>query len=179
MCSLPVLKFRCFRRQNLDRRFFTTEDTKKMLVVDLKEELKKRGASQQGKKAELLQRLNELLEKENCSPAGGGKPSSFNQDVGKRVPKIQFQTEERRDIKNSTESHHVSSAINQTGNDRSVFPSDAHFNDAFQKLDLALIQNEPFLFEESMKRMESAIRSNRELRFSSKEKNLLASKLRV
>jgi hypothetical protein len=101
--------------------------------------------------------------------------SSFNQHVGERVPKVQFQTEERRDIKNSTAS--VSSAINQTGDDSYVNSSDAHFNEEFQKLDLALIQSDPFLFEESMKSMESTIRSNRKLRISSEEKDLLASKL--
>jgi hypothetical protein len=162
-------------------KLLTTEDTKKMLVADLKEELKKRGASQQGKKAELLQRLNEILEKENCSPSTGKTSgmSSFNHDVDKRVPIVQFQTEERRNIKNSTVSRQISSAINQTGNDRSVNPSEADFNAEFQKLDLALIQSDPFLFEESMKRMESKIRSNPKLRLSSEEKNVLASKLQA
>jgi hypothetical protein len=159
-------------------KLLTTEDTKKMLVADLKEELKKRGASQQGKKADLLQRLNEILEKENCSPTAGKTSgmSSFNHDVDKRVPRVQFQTEERRSIKGSTVSRQVSSTINQTGNDRSV---DDRFNNEFQKLDLALIQSDPFLFEESMKRMEFKMRSNPKLRLSSEEKNVLASKLQA
>jgi predicted transcriptional regulator len=121
----------------------TTEDTKKMLVADLKEELKKRGGSQQGKKADLLQRLNELLEKENCFGV----------------------------------SRQISSTINQIGSDRPVFTADFHFKDEFQKLDLALSEKDPFLFEESIKRMESKIRSTQ--RLSSKEKNLLASKLQT
>jgi hypothetical protein len=50
----------------------TTEDANKMLVADLKNELKQRGASTNGKKAELLERLVELLEKEKTSQSNQG-----------------------------------------------------------------------------------------------------------
>jgi hypothetical protein len=163
-----------FSTSEITSKLLTTEDTNKMSVVDLKEELKKRGASQQGKNADLLQRLNELLEKENCSPAGE-KPNMFSndKDVGTRAAEVHFQTQ-RRDINRAPVFHKVSSTANQA-----ISLAEFQLEDEFQKLDLALNQKNLFLFEESMKRMESAIRSNRELRLSSKEKNLLASKLRV
>jgi hypothetical protein len=50
----------------------TIEDANKMLVADLKNELKQRGASTNGKKAELLERLVELLEKEKTSQSNQG-----------------------------------------------------------------------------------------------------------
>jgi hypothetical protein len=121
----------------------TAEDTKKMLVVDLKNELKKRGVSTTGKKAELLERLTELLEKEKQN-----RTEELTVRNEKDLP-----TEGPQDLNTAQQ---VESDIKEFSS-----TSEAHFTDELQKLDLAVKEMNHLLFEETMKRMETEIRSKR------------------
>jgi hypothetical protein len=109
------------------------KDIKKMLVADLKSELKARGASVLGKKADLVERLLEIIEKEKSSSAAS----------------------------------------------RSTITPQSGFGGALQKLDMALSEKNFQLFEETMKEMETAIRSNSGLFLTAEQKNFVFSKLRV
>jgi hypothetical protein len=121
----------------------TAEDTKKMLVVDLKNELKKRGVVTTGKKAELLERLTELLEKEKQNRTEELTVRSSNE----------LPTEGQQDLNTAQQ---VESDIKEFSS-----TAEADFTDEFQKLDLAVKEKNFLLFEETMKGMETAIRSKR------------------
>jgi hypothetical protein len=137
----------------------TVEDTKKMLVVDLKNELKMRGASTTGKKAELLERLTELMEKE--------KPN--------RTEELPI----RSNNELPTETQHDLNTIHQVGSDTKEFSStDIHFSDDLQKLEQAVKEKNYLLFEETMKRMETAIRSKQGFALSTEVKDSVAANLR-
>jgi hypothetical protein len=129
-------------------KILTAEVTKKMLVVDLKNELKKRGVSTTGKKAELLERLNELLPKE----------------ISTVVQKFHPLPEK---------DHHLTDKRESTTTTSARFASD------IEKLDLAFKEKNCLSFEETMKAVETSIRSNPGLTVPPEEKDAIATKLRV
>jgi hypothetical protein len=158
-CLLPLSWFSTTEHEHRTI-LLTAEDAKKMLVVDLKNELKLRGVSTTGKKTELLERLTELLEKEKQDPT---------KDLTLRSDSEQ-QTERQRDLGNK-----------RVENDVQEFPStaEAQFSEEFQKLDLAVKQKNYLLFEETMKGMETAIRSKQQFTLSTEKEDSVAANLRA
>lgn len=59
----------------------TIEDAKQMTVNDLKKELKQRGATTEGKKAELLERLEDLIKEEEKSKETSTSPSKTEENI--------------------------------------------------------------------------------------------------
>jgi hypothetical protein len=114
-------------------KILTSADVKKMLVADLKIELKTRGASMQGKKGDLVERLLKIIENEKSS--------------------------------------HVAS--------QTTITPQSGFREVLQKLDLVLSQKNFHLFEETMKEMETAIRSMAGIFLSAEQKEFVFDKLRV
>jgi hypothetical protein len=114
-------------------KILTSAYVKKMLVADLKIELKTRSASMQGKKGDLVERLLKIIEKEKSSSVVGG-----------------------------------STITPETGSE-----------ELLQKLDLALSEKNFQLFEETMKEMETAIRSKTGIFLTAEQKEFVFDKLRV
>jgi hypothetical protein len=127
------------------QKFLVTDETR---LVDLKTELKKRGASVQGKKADLRQRLKEILEKES---------DTLGSAQQKGIQAVNSRTTPEQMISSITHSQ---------------------LADDFQNLELALNEKNPLFFEETMKILATSVKSNSKLTLASEEKNFIVSKLR-
>jgi hypothetical protein len=71
------------------------KDVKKMLVADLKSELKTRGASVQGKKVDLVERLLAIIEKENAGSVHTGPGTTLQTEFAEALQKMDMALNEK------------------------------------------------------------------------------------
>jgi hypothetical protein len=143
-----------FSSSETGRKILSVEDVEKMLVADLKNELRSRGSTVSGKKAELQQRLFEILSSEKSAVS---------------VPLMDVHVE-KKPVEIQPPSNHIL---------KYPVTSNSEFASHFGVLDTALNEKNSLKFEETMKAMETMVRTVPTTTLSSDEMNQLAAKLRV
>jgi hypothetical protein len=168
--SLYYNRVSFFSSSETARKILSVEDVKKMLVVDLKNELRSRGSAVSGKKADLQQRLFEIL---NSEQAGISVPLK---DVQVEKEPVEMQPHSKHDILENPTGVVTGNNVETV---RTV-SSNSEFANHFSELETALNDKNYLKFEEAMLAMETMVRSVvPTTNLSSDEVHLLATKLRV
>jgi hypothetical protein len=168
--SLYYNRVSFFSSSETARKILSVEDVKKMLVVDLKNELRSRGSAVSGKKADLQQRLFEIL---NSEQSGISVPLK---DVQVEKEPAEMQPHSKHDILENPTGVVTGNNVETV---RTV-SSNSEFANHFSELETALNDKNYLKFEEAMLAMETMVRSVvPTTTLSSDEVHLLATKLRV